>query len=82
MEFKKVYTKEEVTELYDWFKDLNYDGPLDIGHGQKFLNAKRTIENIILQTKPQMNNPAFAGMIHILFVAKEELIKQGLTDKH
>ncbi len=82
MEFKKIYTTEEVTELFEWFKDIAYEGPLDIGHGQKFLNAKRTIDSIILQAKSQIGNPAFAGMIHKLFIAREELIKQGLTNKN
>ncbi len=81
MEYKRSYSQEEVHELYGWFKDFKYEGPVDIGHGQFVKNAKDTVNRIIMQTEGNIDNPIYSGMIHQLGIIKDELIRQGLVDK-
>ncbi len=81
MEYKRIYSQEEVHELYEWFKDFKYEGPIDIGHGQVIKNTKYTVSRIIMQTEGHIDNPTFSGMIHQLGIIKDELVRQGLADK-
>ncbi len=81
MEYKRVYEPDEVHGLYDWFKDVDYDGPLDMGHGRLVKNTKHTVKCLILQTENNIGNPNFSGLINQLSIIKDELIRQKLVDK-
>lgn len=77
MEFKSRYTKEETTELIQWFKSHEYENELKLDKAQHITDLKKSLIQFMHIASTQYDNPNFAGFIYNLFRIREELIKQG-----
>lgn len=76
MDYKREYSKEEVTELVDWFKTRKFEQDLDLGSGLHITELDKTITQFTHLALNSHGNPVFSGPITMLFRIREELIKQ------
>lgn len=77
MEFKKGYTEEEVTELYNWFDGNNFENSIDMGHGMKVNDVRKLVEGSRKIAFEKNETATYAGQIHFLFEVREKLIEEG-----
>lgn len=77
MDYKRQFTKEEVAELVNWFKERKFEQDLDLGSGIHITELDKTITQFSHLAANNYENPVFSGPITMLFRIREELIKQG-----
>jgi len=81
MEYKPIYTKEEVEELAAWFDSHPYKQELDIGSGIYMKNVSMSVAAMLHTVRAKYDNRTFSGQVYLLFRIKDELLKQGkVTD--
>ncbi|MCG2650731.1 hypothetical protein JJE64_04845 [Alloprevotella tannerae] len=80
MEYKKLYTEEEIKELAQWF-EARYDrlpSSVRIDEATFIPDLRKTAPLLIDMMLYQQEKPAFMGEIHQIFRLRERLIADGM----
>lgn len=77
MEYKKVYTDEEIDELVSWFKGHMDQLPqsLNMGKGIVVPDLKHTVQLYINIVQRNKSNPVFAAQIYHLFNMRDAVLQ-------
>jgi hypothetical protein len=76
-EYKVQYTKEEVDELIQWFEDRKESLPktAKIGDYVSIDDLPTTLKALEYNARRNRENVVFSGLIHQLFLLRDELMK-------
>jgi hypothetical protein len=80
MEYKKIYTQEELNDLFEWMKQHipNMPESLQLNDATFIPNLPMTAEYYLELSEMHKLNPTYGGQIHHLFEIRECLEKMGL----
>lgn len=80
MEYKTLYTPEEIAELSAWYRRHWKEIPdtLIMDKSIRFLNLKRTIESLFDVYELHSQHPTFSGHIYQLWKIQKRLQEQGI----
>lgn len=80
MEFKKLYEKEEITDLVDWFKERmdRLPASLQVDKATYLPDLPKTVRFYLELTEKLSKNATFGGQIHIFFCIRDRLIEEGM----
>lgn len=76
MTYKPQYTKEEVTELVNWFNTHKCEQDIDLGSGIHITNLDMTVTQLSYIAQEHYDSPVFSGQVCMLFRIRDEIIKQ------
>lgn len=81
-QYKKIYTREEMAELTEWFNKHQAEIPttLQLNNSTYFSNLPQTIESLFNVYKINGDSPTFSGQYFMLFQIRHKLIELGMTD--
>ncbi len=81
MEYKKLYSQEEIQDLLEWFKDNDAALPqsLVLDEAQAIPNLRFTINQFGEMIKYNWKNPNFGGHIHLLFRIRDK-VKEAMAE--
>ena len=77
MEYKAKYTNEELNELFQWFESHKYENQVELGFGEKVVDVKHCVTNMITNIKSNPHHVTFSGLAYKLFCIREALIEQN-----
>ena len=80
MEYKKVYTPEELREIKTWYLEHMEELPtsLELNAATKIKNLKKTINAYFEMLDMHNENPTYGAQILHLFKIREKLFELGL----
>ncbi len=80
MEYKKVYTPEELHEIKTWYQEHMEELPpsLELNAATNIKDLKKTIGAYFEMLNMHHENPTYGAQIHHLFKIRERLIELGL----
>lgn len=75
MEYKKLYSKEEISEVIQWFKNHYEQLPESIylDKAAYIPDLKRTVRLYCELVVENMNNPTYSGQIRHIFLMREAI---------
>lgn len=73
MEYKEMYSLEEIQKLVDWFKNKQVPQSLQIDSATLCTNLKETIDALSEQALLHHKNPTFNYATRMLFQIKEKI---------
>ena len=79
MEYKPTYTKEEITELVNWFETHTYEKELRLEGGLYIKDLDVTIPAMLHVSQKKYENKTFSGQIYQLFRIREALQSSAST---
>lgn len=77
MDFKELFTIEEIDELATWFNTHKYEQTVDLGNGISTTELDKILVPMLRVAQTRYRIRAFSGQIYILFRIREILIKEG-----
>jgi hypothetical protein len=79
MEYKTVYTKEEMKELAEWFEAHLDKLPksFQMNDPTHFTDLPKSVHHIIAFLKLGKNDVTFSGQIYNWFILRDKLIEAG-----
>lgn len=82
MEYKKIFPKEEMQTLADWFQRHMDEMPEDLwlDEATHYTRLKVTIGYLFEVYQLHGEKPAFSGQIHQLYLLKKKLVETGIAD--
>ncbi len=81
MEYKKLYSQEEIQELLTWFKDNEAVLPqsVTLDEAQLIPDLRFTINQFGEMIKCNWKNPNFGAHIHLLFRIRDR-VKEAMAE--
>ncbi len=73
MEYKEMYSLEEIQELVNWFKNKQLPQSLQIDSATSCSDLKETVEALSEQAMLHYKNPTFNYAIRLLYQIKEKI---------
>ncbi len=69
MEYKKIYTQEEIDEITAWFETHKDELPekLNVDKATHMPDFRRTVQNYIDIAREHRDNATYSGQIYFLF---------------
>ena len=80
MEYKKLYTEEEIREVETWFRERAGSLPasLEMGREMRIPDLRQTLDTYIENAKLHRENPTFSAQTFLLFRIRQKLEEAGL----
>ena len=80
MEYKKLYTPEEVEEICQWFEQRRDQLPaaLKLHEATSMQNLPDTVEKYLAVARLHQNNSTYSAQIYFLGRVQDRLLKAGL----
>lgn len=80
--FKPQYTQADIDEIKAWYERHADQLPTEfvLNDSTRYLNLPSTLKTYFEIWDIHHDNPTFSGQIYQLFLIREKLIADGLTD--
>lgn len=82
MEYKKIFTADEMRTLAGWFQRHAAELPatLQLDEATLYMDLKFTVEGFFNVFNQHGDKPSFSGEIYQLFLIKKKLVEMGIAD--